>query len=159
MRASKPSMRVEDLPGNRDEAIASGASYYFTGQPCRKGHIAPRYTRSGACNECLHPTLTKPRVTTDVRFIARSIPFSIDRRLALSEKYLPQLDQYLQGCIGHFVQHLETTDHSFPMWCSGCQGKGKTIDPRRIPVVLKCETCNGSGVQAMPDLSNFKVTP
>lgn len=39
-------------PKTRKEAMASGASHYFTGQPCCRGHIALRKTK-GACVECV----------------------------------------------------------------------------------------------------------
>lgn len=45
-------MDITDLPKTRAEAKASGAAYYFTGEPCKHGHIAPRKTK-GACVECL----------------------------------------------------------------------------------------------------------
>jgi len=32
--------------------MASGAKYYFTGEPCKHGHVAPRKTK-GACLDCL----------------------------------------------------------------------------------------------------------
>lgn len=41
----------QDLPRTRAEAKASGAKKYFTGQPCKNGHVAPRYTK-GVCVEC-----------------------------------------------------------------------------------------------------------
>lgn len=41
-----------DLPSTRAEAIASDAAKYFTGKPCRHGHVEPRYTR-GNCEGCL----------------------------------------------------------------------------------------------------------
>lgn len=41
-----------EYPRTRKEAKASGASHYFTGEPCVRGHIAPRKTK-GACIECL----------------------------------------------------------------------------------------------------------
>jgi len=41
-----------DYPKTRKEAKAAGAKYYFTGEPCKHGHIAPRKTK-GACVECL----------------------------------------------------------------------------------------------------------
>ena len=34
------------------EAAAQGKKTYVTGTPCRNGHVAPRYTSSGACVEC-----------------------------------------------------------------------------------------------------------
>jgi hypothetical protein len=45
-------MNTENLPKTRAEAKASGAKYYFTGDPCKHGHIAPRKTK-GSCVECL----------------------------------------------------------------------------------------------------------
>ena len=41
-----------DLPKTRSEAKAQGAKFYFTGEPCKHGHVAPRKTK-GACVECL----------------------------------------------------------------------------------------------------------
>ncbi len=45
-------MDTTNLPKTRKEAQDSGAKYYFTGEPCKHGHIAPRKTK-GACVECL----------------------------------------------------------------------------------------------------------
>ena len=45
-------MDTTNLPKTRAEAKAQGAAYYFTGEPCKHGHIAPRKTK-GACLECL----------------------------------------------------------------------------------------------------------
>lgn len=45
-------MDITQLPKTRAEAKALGALYYFTGAPCRHGHVAPRKTK-GACIECL----------------------------------------------------------------------------------------------------------
>ena len=45
-------MDTTNLPKTRQEAKATGVKYYFTGEPCKHGHIAPRKTK-GACVECL----------------------------------------------------------------------------------------------------------
>jgi 5-methylcytosine-specific restriction endonuclease McrA len=45
-------MDTTNLPKTRAEAKATGAPYYFTGEPCKHGHTAPRKTK-GACVECL----------------------------------------------------------------------------------------------------------
>ena len=45
-------MDPTNLPKTRKEAKATGAKYYFTGEPCTHGHIAPRKTK-GTCVECL----------------------------------------------------------------------------------------------------------
>ena len=45
-------MDTTNLPKTRQEAKATGAKYYFTGEPCKHGHIALRKTK-GACVECM----------------------------------------------------------------------------------------------------------
>ena len=45
-------------PNTREEAKKTGSKYYFTGQPCKHGHIALRKTK-GACVECLKVEWTK----------------------------------------------------------------------------------------------------
>jgi 5-methylcytosine-specific restriction endonuclease McrA len=45
-------MDTANLPKTRKEAQETGNKYYFTGQPCKHGHIAPRKTK-GACVACL----------------------------------------------------------------------------------------------------------
>ena len=41
-----------DYPATRVEAKKTGSKYYFTGQPCKHGHIALRKTK-GSCLDCL----------------------------------------------------------------------------------------------------------
>ena len=41
-----------DHPKTRKEAMATGAKFYFTGEPCVRGHVALRKTK-GVCVECL----------------------------------------------------------------------------------------------------------
>ncbi len=39
------------LPTSSQEAKKVGSKYYFTGDPCRNGHLSPRY-RDGNCIQC-----------------------------------------------------------------------------------------------------------
>ena len=45
-------MDYSQYPTTRAEAKAAGAKYYFTGEPCKYGHIALRKAK-GSCLECL----------------------------------------------------------------------------------------------------------
>lgn len=40
------------LPRTRKEALASNSNHYFTGKPCKHGHLALRRTDSCACVHC-----------------------------------------------------------------------------------------------------------
>lgn len=42
----------EQLPRTRAEAASLGIKHYFTGQPCKRGHMEKRLTSSGQCKEC-----------------------------------------------------------------------------------------------------------
>lgn len=45
---------------SRQEALARGDRFYFTGKPCPRGHVCQRYTCSWACELCTRkPQLTK----------------------------------------------------------------------------------------------------
>jgi hypothetical protein len=39
-------------PITRTDAAAFGFKRFYTGKPCRWGHVAERYTSSGNCVEC-----------------------------------------------------------------------------------------------------------
>lgn len=41
-----------DLPKTRAEAIAAGSRKYFTGAPCKHGHLSVRYTTTMVCLGC-----------------------------------------------------------------------------------------------------------
>jgi 5-methylcytosine-specific restriction endonuclease McrA len=55
-------MDTTNLPATREEAKKTGSKYYFTGQPCKHGHIAARKTK-GPCLECLKIEWTKGNET------------------------------------------------------------------------------------------------
>lgn len=44
---------MNQLPVSRSEAKAAGIPQYFTGKPCKQGHVVPKFTSSGSCSECL----------------------------------------------------------------------------------------------------------
>jgi 5-methylcytosine-specific restriction endonuclease McrA len=58
---------MDNLPSTRAEAKKTGSKYYFTGQPCKHGHIAPRKTK-GACVECLKVEWAQANVTRAAYF-------------------------------------------------------------------------------------------
>ena len=53
---------VDQMYSSRQDAIAAGHRFYFTGKACKNGHLAPKYI-SGFCVECQrlrHIQLHKP---------------------------------------------------------------------------------------------------
>jgi hypothetical protein len=43
---------MADLPMSRSAALVQGITQYFTGKPCKRGHIANRHASSGTCSVC-----------------------------------------------------------------------------------------------------------
>jgi hypothetical protein len=43
---------VDFLPSSRTEAQKLGSNQFFTGQPCKHGHLAPRYVSTTNCSRC-----------------------------------------------------------------------------------------------------------
>lgn len=50
----------EGLPKSRPEAKELGAPYYFTGMPCKNGHVEKKNTHSGQCLACKRDQMKKP---------------------------------------------------------------------------------------------------
>jgi 5-methylcytosine-specific restriction endonuclease McrA len=50
--AKKILLRLEDLPRTRAEARGLGSKWFFTGKPCKRGHLAARHVSSATCMEC-----------------------------------------------------------------------------------------------------------
>lgn len=55
---------------SRANSIAAEQQYYFTGKPCRKGHVSYRYTCSSNCYDC---SLVRRQPDKDLRAAARRI--------------------------------------------------------------------------------------
>lgn len=45
-------MKRNNTDTPRKIAIRNGDKTYFTGKPCKRGHIAPRYVSTTTCLEC-----------------------------------------------------------------------------------------------------------
>ena len=45
----------------RGAAADAGLSLYFTGKPCKRGHLSPRYVVNGSCSECNAESNTQAR--------------------------------------------------------------------------------------------------
>lgn len=47
------------IKGERNKAIQEGEKYYFTGKPCKNGHIEKRLTANGSCSQCSKDAFNK----------------------------------------------------------------------------------------------------
>lgn len=47
---------------SRSDAYAAGMTHFFTGKPCRAGHVSKRYVSTGNCLECQSSYTTKYKI-------------------------------------------------------------------------------------------------
>lgn len=60
----------------RNQARSLGLSKYFTGEPCRNGHTAERYTQSGTCEECIRQS--------KAMMISRPAPLAVEGEVVVA---------------------------------------------------------------------------
>lgn len=106
----------------RDEAKASGLKRYFTGEPCKRGHVAERYVNNGQCCGC---------ATEDWQLPERKARRHAYNRTPERKAYEAARRQRRKTSReSDAITELETPDHSgelhprpswfteFPAWCN-----------------------------------------
>lgn len=58
-------MEKSKYPSTHTEALRLGLTYYFTGKPCKHGHICERFASSRACRQCAYARNRKRTVEED----------------------------------------------------------------------------------------------
>ena len=59
---------------SRKDAISLGLRKYYTGEPCRNGHIAERYVQSGTCQECINGSRSSAIITARSTIAGEILP-------------------------------------------------------------------------------------
>ena len=88
---------------SRREAADGGRLFFYTGKPCKHGHLAPRYVTNAGCQACLN-TRFVPRRNP---WTNKLIPFSNSHLWTaahFSKAQRVALRVYLQHCIFAFVR-------------------------------------------------------
>lgn len=70
LRVSGPVATTEML-STREAAKAAGHTFFYTGKPCKRGHVAPRYTSSPLCANCVKENYEKRKPKTLAELKAR----------------------------------------------------------------------------------------
>ena len=68
----------------RSEAIAAGDDYYFTGKPCKRGHVAKRHVRTG-CYECAKEIQKSYRERKAVSWAAKNAKWRQENKDRIAE--------------------------------------------------------------------------
>jgi hypothetical protein len=61
-----------EAPASRAEARAAGLNWYYTGDPCSRGHVAKRYVLSRRCVECVATVYRSGKVDYDAAYYKKN---------------------------------------------------------------------------------------
>lgn len=121
----------------REEAAAAGLSLYYSGKPCKHGHLAPRYVSTAGCLGCLNrfkELNAKNAYSHDLVPYAAHAPLWRSKRL--TSEQLAELDRYLQTCIDTYCKH------ALPELCKTCDGTNYIPVKGEVPPRWEaCPTC------------------
>lgn len=105
-------MENEELPRSRPEALSAGSSYYFTGEPCKHGHVDRRKTKNGMCYTCWRRSVAgRDKATGEV--LDRSGGEPVEKKLQRAEGKLSSMTiecselRKLNVALGQEVDYLK----------------------------------------------------
>lgn len=114
--------RYQNIPNYlpRKEAVKQGLTYYFTGRPCKNGHIAERLVATWTCVECRAISRAKVRAKTKQKGVQQRDKYDRQKKIeipgyiSLQEARQKGLTRYFTGVPcrrGHVVERsvAETT--------------------------------------------------
>lgn len=88
---------------SRRAAADAGRTFFYTGAPCKHGHVSLRYVTSGGCAACMK-TNYKPRLNP---WTSKLVPFTNPHLWTLASFSKTQrlaLRVYVQHCIFEFIR-------------------------------------------------------
>lgn len=59
LKLRRPPIRYGPFPPTQASARLLGAKHYYTGDPCSRGHVAPRFASNAACMDCHNEKLSE----------------------------------------------------------------------------------------------------
>ena len=103
----------------RKDALAQGLTHYFTGKPCKRGHIAARYAKTGNCVECTLSIFNKrPRKLTpeqQEKYRQKGREYMRQKRMRMTEQERKEEAQKRSPYILQYVNARRDTDPGFKL--------------------------------------------
>jgi hypothetical protein len=82
---------------SRSEAKAQGLKTYFTGKPCKHGHVAIRQTSNGSCRECSDAKARRWRQENQEYVRKKNRSYHADHYARNREKVIEKSRQYYEA--------------------------------------------------------------
>jgi hypothetical protein len=99
---------LNHLPKTSAEARAQGAKHYFTGKPCKHGHIGIRFTSSWMCCECNREWKEKFYATPSGKAYQKAKSnANFSRHSKINRENLTEVQAFYRDCPpGYQVDHI-----------------------------------------------------
>src|SRR5712664_2777591 len=114
------------LPSSRIVARKLGTNRFFTGQPCKHGHLAPRYGSTTQCSQCLLERARtrggwKARLSKN-EFLGR-VNAIVERRggTLRSKEYVFAKDKLAVRCEHGHDFEITSDNLKHARWCKTCK--------------------------------------
>lgn len=134
--------QLSKLPKTRDEAAEHSSVRYFTGEPCKRGHVTYRYTTNNSCAECTNRFIAKSRVSgVPVAFRVRNKDalFAADPELSTKVGIILLNDHLLQEWL---VARAQRGENGFTP--TQLRFEAGPL-PLKLGQLIPTEKCNSSG--------------
>lgn len=95
----------------RTEAAKLGLSKYFTGRPCKYGHVAHRYTYNGNCSKC-----ASMRTGSYAKLLADAK--AVDKACATKIEFKRSIPAYLADALDTMIAADNLTPRPCPNGCA-----------------------------------------
>lgn len=120
-----------ELIMSRAEAKSRGLNKYFTGKPCKHGHVGPRWVKSPNCVTCkAADNKTERFIENQKQYRSQDANKRRKRELLLWNNYRITLDEY--------AEFLKKQDYR----CAICKTK---LDAGRSPQSATVDHCHSTG--------------
>lgn len=134
----------------RADAIAQGSKHYFTGRPCKQGHISPRIARSRKCVQCGHhySNVWKDKNRERARSLSRS--WKAENPAAGKEWHQQNREKSRAACRRYYernrremVERVKPHGRKRRAQKRGCEGTHTVADTRAILAAqrYRCTYC------------------
>ena len=115
------------LPSSKEEAELVGAKYYFTGVPCKRGHLEKRRTKCKSCLECIRKAAAKYKLTSGYLETSKE---RIRLKKESGEWYLEAASRILKHEYGITLEEYNVILKKQNNVCAICQSEEILIDKR-----------------------------
>ena len=103
----------------RKDALDQGLTHYFTGKPCKRGHVAAKYAKSANCVECTLSIFNKRPYELTLeqreRYNQRTKEWQRRRRLQMTEQERKAEAQKRAPYMLEYVNTRRETDPTFKL--------------------------------------------